>query len=204
MHVKDWVVCLKGIGHRHDEGLVSNRKRHFQPDSIGSVREIKGNIITVWLIGTWDVWDVPGTDIESVDVEATGDKFSQKICNVCHRLLPVNQFSLNQNNLHGVVRRPSCLRCRTDIDKRAPKTKQAKDLEKKRPKKGDKFECPICERRSIAGVTAKVVADHNHYTGDVRDFICDSCNTGLGRFKNGKSYLRNAIRYLEERDGKSD
>ncbi len=204
MHVKDWVVCQKGIGHRHDGDVVSSRKRHFQFDSVGLVQEIKDAVITVWLIGTGDVWDVPSTDVISVDVLATGDKFSHKICNACHRLLPVDQFSPNQNNLHGVVRRPSCLQCRTDIDKRAPKTKPAKDLEKKRPKIGDKFECPICERRSIAGVTAKVVADHNHHTGDIRDFICDSCNTGLGRFKNGKNYLYNAIRYLEERDDKTN
>lgn len=73
-------------------------------------------------------------------------------------------------------------------------------MEKARPKKGSLFECPICNRISIAGVTAKVVADHDHHTGNIRDFICDSCNTGLGRFKNGKNYLHNAIRYLEERD----
>ena len=102
--------------------------------------------------------------------------------------------------MHGIVRRPSCNRCRTDIDKRAPKSKQAKTFEKQRPKKGEAFQCPICGRRSIVGITAKIVADHDHHTGDIRDFICDSCNTGLGRFKNGQNHLYNAIAYLEERD----
>ena len=50
------------------------------------------------------------------------------------------------------------------------------------------------------GVTAHIVADHDHNTGNIRDFICDSCNTGLGRFKNGENYLHNAIEYLKERD----
>jgi len=199
---KDWVVCVKGIGFRHNGDVVSKRKRHFQPDSIGSVREIKGGIVTVWLIGPGDIWDVPFHDVKFVDVQATGDKFSHKICNVCHRLLPLDQFRPNQNKRYGIIRRPSCIYCRIDIDKRPPKTKQAKALEEKRPKIGDQFECPICERRSIAGITAKVVADHNHHTGDIRDFICDSCNTGLGRFKNGKNFLYNAIRYLEERETK--
>ena len=65
-----------------------------------------------------------------------------------------------------------------------------------------RIECkvPICQKRSIVGVTAKIVADHNHHTGDIRDFICDSCNTGLGRFKNGKDCLRDALRYIEERE----
>ena len=121
-----------------------------------------------------------------------------KICNVCHCLL--EDFARNQNNIHGIVRRPSCNRCRTDIDKRAPKSRQARIFEKQCPKKGDSFQCPICQRCSIVGITAKVVADHDHHTGNIRDFICDSCNTGLGRFKNGKNYLHNAIAYLEERD----
>ena len=43
-------------------------------------------------------------------------------------------------------------------------------------------------------------ADHNHHTGNIREFICDSCNTGLGRFKNGKDCLKNAMEYLAERD----
>lgn len=131
----------------------------------------------------------------------TGDKFANKICNICHRLLPREEFSRNQTNKHGILRRPICKRCRTDIDKRAPKTRQAKAAEKARPKKGDAFKCPICQKRSIVGITAKIVADHDHHTGNIRDFICDSCNTGLGRFKNGENYLHNAIAYIRERGG---
>jgi transcription elongation factor Elf1 len=82
--------------------------------------------------------------------------------------------------LHGIIRRPSCNKCRTSIDKRAPKTKQAKQMEKQKPKVGELFLCPICQKRSIVGITAKIVADNDHHTGNIRDFICDSCNTGLG------------------------
>ena len=58
-----------------------------------------------------------------------------------------------------------------------------------------------CQKRSIAGITAKIVADHDHHTGNIGDFICDSCDTGPGRFKNGENLLKNAIFYLRERDG---
>lgn len=124
----------------------------------------------------------------------------KKICNICHCLLPVGQFAINQRNKHGIIRRPTCLRCRTNIDKRAPKSGQAKQIEKERPAKESPFMCPICRKRSIVGVTTKIVADRDHNTGDIRDFICDSCNTGLGRFKNGEDYLRNALEYIVERD----
>lgn len=35
---------------------------------------------------------------------------------------------------------------------------------------------------------------------DIRDFICDSCNTGLGRFKNGQDCLKDALAYIQERE----
>lgn len=143
---------------------------------------------------------MPGHEVRPVNVLETGDKWQNKICNICHCLLPIKDFALNQRNRHGPIRRPSCKNCRTDIDKRAPKTRQARRAEKNRPKKGAPFQCPICKKRSIAGVTAKIVADHNHHTGDIRDFICDSCNTGLGRFKNGKDCLKDALAYIQERE----
>lgn len=201
MHVKEWICCLEGKGYQVEKnGDISNRKRHFKKDAVGKIEIISNNFAFIWLIGFDQTWKIPINEIKSVDVIKTGDKFSHKICNICHCWLPVEKFVKNQNNIHGVVRRPTCRGCRTDIDKRAPKTRQAKQAEKNRPKKGTSFKCPICQKRSIVGVTAKIVADHNHHTGNIRDFICDSCNTGLGRFKNGEDYLKNAIAYLEERD----
>jgi len=201
MRVGSWVFCLEGMGYQCEENnKVSSRKRHFKKKSVGKIKNLTDDFAFVWFIGFDQTWKVPINEISAVNVVETGDKFTSKICNICHCLLPVGRFQRNQNNKHGVVRRPSCIDCRTDIDKRAPKTRQAKQFEKKRPKKGSSFKCPICQKRSIVGVTAKIVADHNHHTGDIRDFICDSCNTGLGRFKNGEDYLKNAIAYLAERD----
>ena len=194
-----WVCCLYGKGCRYESGNLSERIRHFPANSIGMVKLVSDTSATVWIIGTDETWEVPLSDLSPIDVLNTGDKFNKKICNICHRLLPINQFQPNQNNKHGIIRRPSCKQCRTNIDKRAPKSTQAKRAEKNRPQKGSAFRCPICQKRSIVGITAKIVADHDHHTGDIRDFICDSCNTGLGRFKNGHDCLRDAIAYLEER-----
>ncbi len=202
MRLDDWVCCVKGVGYEHESGVVSKRQRQFNKDSVGKICEIKNDeMISVWLIASDKVWDVPINDVKLLDVTKTGDIYKHKICNVCFCLLPVKNFEYNQNNKKGQqVRRPSCKKCRTDIDKRPPKSQQAKAIEKKRPQKGSLFKCPICQRRSIVGVTARIVADHDHHTGNIRDFICDSCNTGLGRFKNGENYLLNAIQYLKERD----
>lgn len=211
MCVEKWVCCPKGRGYLHEISLnighqralpntVSKRLRHFKKNSVGIIKHVNRDKVTVWLIGSDQFWDVNLNEIDEIDVLDTGDKKSHKICNICHCLLPVEDFAKNQTNLHGIIRRPTCKRCRTDIDKRAPKSSQAKRMEKQRPTKGSAFKCPICQKRSIVGVTARIVADHNHHTGDIRDFICDSCNTGLGRFKNGKDCLRDALRYIEERE----
>lgn len=194
MSLSNWVVCP------HGEGVRGGRTRSFPENSVGIVKWTSQGIARVWLIGSDQEWDIPVAEIKQIDVLRTGDKFDHKICNICHRLLSIEHFEPNQRNKHGIVRRPSCKRCRTDIDKRAPKSSQAKQKEKERPKKGDPFQCPICQKRSIVGITARIVADHDHHAGDIRDFICDSCNTGLGRFKNGKDVLKDALHYLEERD----
>ncbi len=198
--LNEWIVCPKGKGKLNENGKPARRTRTFEFDSVGLVKEIKDDSVVVWLIGRDETWTIPTKEVGQIDVHKTGDKFPKKICNICHHLLPVTRFARTQNNKHGILRRPSCIRCRTDIDKRAPKTQQARQMEKKRPEKGSSFKCPICQKRSITGITAKIVADHDHHTGNIRDFICDSCNTGLGRFKNGKNCLENAVLYIEERD----
>ena len=195
-----WVACIQGAGHLHEGGAPERRIRNFKTNSIGLIQETQADKFVVWLIGSNETWTVAASEVKEVDILKTGDKYKEKICNICHCLLPVSQFARNQNNKHGIVRRPSCVKCRTDIDKRAPKSSQAKKMEKNRPRRGEPFKCPICQKRSIVGITAKIVADHDHHTGNIRDFICDSCNTGLGRFKNGENFLKNAIAYLKERD----
>lgn len=197
----DWIAAKMGKGWKHGlNGRVSNRIQNFDKMALGKVRKILSGRLEVFFIGSGEVWEVNANEVSKVNLERTGDKFRRKVCNRCHCLLPTREFAINQRNKKGLVRRPTCKKCRTDIDKRPPKTGQAKAFEKTRPVLGDIFECPICTKRTIAKVTAKIVADHNHHTGDIRDFICDSCNTGLGRFKNGENYLQNAIDYLKVRD----
>ncbi len=198
--LNEWVVCVEGKGRKHEDGKPAKRTRAFEADSVGLVKDITGDSVVVWLIGRDETWTIPASEVKQIDVNKTGDKHSKKICNICHRLLPVSKFDKNQTNQHGIIRRPSCTKCRTDIDKRAPKSQQAKQMERQRPKKCSPFKCPICQKRSIVGITARIVADHDHHTGNIRDFICDSCNTGLGRFKNGENCLKNAVIYIEERD----
>ena len=54
--------------------------------------------------------------------------------------------------------------------------------------------CAICKGKCVTGRNLSV--DHNHETGKVRGLLCLDCNAGLGHFKDNKSILLEAIKYL--------
>lgn len=131
------------------------------------------------------------------EAEETGDAFDKKICNVCHKLLDTTQFARNQNAINNrPVRRPSCKTCRAKLEGINSSPKEKEKWESRKPNNVP-FECPICGKRTIAGVTSKIVLDHSHKNGTVRGWICDSCNTGIGRFKDDVELLKRAIKYIE-------
>lgn len=43
--------------------------------------------------------------------------------------------------------------------------------------------------------------DHNHDTGEVRGLLCNSCNGGIGLFKDDLALIKKAIDYLLKYDG---
>lgn len=55
----------------------------------------------------------------------------------------------------------------------------------------------LCE---ICGVEEKLHIDHCHTNGNVRGMLCGPCNRGLGLFKDNITSLKNAIKYLGERN----
>jgi len=51
--------------------------------------------------------------------------------------------------------------------------------------------CDLCSK-----TTDKLVMDHDHTTNKCRGWLCQSCNTGLGRFDDSIFKLQKAINYL--------
>ena len=141
-------------------------------------------------------WLVPYREVESFSLLETGDNHSHKICKHCHCLLPTSEFARDRYNKAGVVRRASCKKCRKKRRGRPLNREQAKAAEYRRPKPGSIFSCPLCAHGFIAQVTSRAVRDHDHESGDFRDFICESCNIGLGQFRNGRPYINKARKYL--------
>lgn len=55
--------------------------------------------------------------------------------------------------------------------------------------------CGICNEPPTEG--KNLVVDHDHATGKVRGLLCNTCNIGLGGFKDTVGFLYAAVRYLE-------
>lgn len=142
---------------------------------------------------------VDSSQIKIIDVSKIGDRFSHKICNTCHRILPISNFEPNQKRMRdsSTIFRPSCGSCRTVVDGVSISTAERNKILLSKP--ADTIvSCPICNRSTIPGVTSKYVIDHDHATGKIRGWLCDSCNTGIGRFADDPLIVLNALEYLVE------
>ena len=177
--------------------IISKRNiNKVEPNSVGFVAEVNGDAAEIFFIGIKQSIKVHITQITFLDLSKTGKPYPSKICNVCHILKGNDEFDVNQTDAKGrKTTRPSCKNCRILIDGEPLKSDERKRMLEKKPK--GVFTCPICQKTSIPFVTANLVIDHDHNTGNARDWICDSCNTGLGRFKDNVKLLEAVIKYLQ-------
>lgn len=183
-----------------DDFVIANKNfDNITKNAVGVIRAINGKFAMVLFIGANEIKRVDFKDLKTLDIYKTGKGFDYKICNICHILKATNDFEINQTDAKGnKTTRPSCRVCRKHIDGVKLSISKKKRMDKIAPQKGSIFTCPICEKRSIVGVTANLVRDHNHQTGEGREWICDSCNTGLGRFKDNPKFLEKVIEYLKK------
>ena len=185
MKPDDFVIATQPIN-----GIVVN--------SVGIIKSIFQETVHVHFIG--EIKDVRSSInyLRVIDVEKTGNEHPNKICNICHIFKSIEAFEKNQNTKAGrSQRRPSCKICRKVITGKQMPAAERRRMNIKRPPDKTIFVCPICEKRSIVGINAKVVPDHDHRTGKGREWICESCNTGLGRFKDDITFVEKVIKYLK-------
>lgn len=191
----------------NDFVVLTEKTKGIEKNSVGFVESIAKTKAKVFFIGKLKEIDIELSKIKFLDTAKTGrpkgvaKEFPTKICNVCHILKPIEEFDINQNSVAGKTRRPTCKDCRKNIDGVALKASEKTRMEAIKPQVF--FVCPICKKASIPGVTANLVIDHDHKTGNAREWICDSCNTGLGRFKDNIELMQETIKYLKKHNKKS-
>jgi transcription elongation factor Elf1 len=184
--------------HKIDDYVVATRNiGSIQERSVGLVKNVSGEEITVFFIGISKTVKTDSNHVAYLDIKKTGKPYDKKICNICHLLKDMREFDINQTDAKGrKTTRPSCKACRVAIDGEPLNPAEKRRLDAMTPE--GLFTCPICNKTSVVGVTANLVKDHDHVTGRGREWICDSCNTGLGRFKDDIKLLQKVIDYLKK------
>lgn len=142
-------------------------------------------------------YDIPADALSFFDISQTGDSFDYKVCDRCFKRLETKQdFSNNRHKKDNyITKRPSCKACRKIKDGVNVSRKDREYWEAKKPKPYTPFTCPICSKLTIAGIS-KIVLDHNHKNGKVRGYLCESCNTGIGRFDDDPILVYKALEWL--------
>lgn len=182
----------------NDFVVLRKKYKGIEKKSVGLVKKIIAVKAQVFFIGKNIVMDVDLINLKFLDVRKTGKPYRDKICNICYVLKKDYQnFDINQTDAKGrKTTRPTCTECRKNIDGVALKSSEKQRMIALKPEK--LFICPICKKSSIPYITANLVIDHDHSTGKAREWICDSCNTGLGRFKDDIKLMQEAIKYLRK------
>lgn len=164
--------------------------------SVGLEISSDGNYVTIYFIKIDKKIKLEKDLIEYFNINKTGDNNEYKVCDRCFRHLKTSYFSNNRIKKNAITKRPSCKDCRKIKDGIGISNKDRELWESKKPKNYSIFECPICKKQSIAGIS-KIVLDHNHKNGKVRGYLCESCNTGIGRFDDDPKIIKNAIEWLK-------
>lgn len=146
-----------------------------------------------------------------------------KSCTKCGKFKPLDQFA--RDKVPACGRYASCKECNKDriaANIAASKArKQAYDKEYRKTlglrKAASQYKvstedlhsllrmqgnvCAICKRpetrKHQTGADMRLAIDHCHVTGNVRGFLCSTCNRGLGFFKDNIEIMKLAIDYLQ-------
>ena len=184
--MKDFYYLVSSTGslEENDVGILKNK--------------ISEKNLTIKFLRTGQEVSLDSSHVMPFDITKVGDGFDHKVCDRCFKRLSTNDFSGNRIKKGVVVtKRPSCKSCRKIKDGKSISAKDRKDWNQKKPDNYDLFKCPICNKLSIAGIS-KIVLDHNHNTGRVRGWLCESCNTGIGRFDDNPEIVIRAKKWLSQ------
>ena len=126
-----------------------------------------------------------------------------KYCKSCNQKLPIAAFEFNQYGKDNArIHRSECTECRKKA-KKFPTipagTRREYLIHNPKPKIGSNFTCPICLRTTVIEKERDTNLDHDHNTGEIRGFICNRCNTGLGNLRDDISILQRAIRWISRK-----
>ena len=121
-----------------------------------------------------------------------------KICTQCDIQKSYDSFSVNQYGKNNrILRRPVCKECYDKKNKIPSKARKEYEKKYQRKKIVDYFFCPVCEKTKELKFQNAICLDHNHETGEIRGYLCGSCNSSIGKFHEDIGNLERAIKWLK-------
>ena len=127
-----------------------------------------------------------------------------KKCSKCGETKEINNFHIDRGTLDG--HSVWCKKCRKIYrDENRERAKWYQILRRYSLTQEEYYNiletqggvCAICGRtEEEVGSTFHV--DHNHETGVVRGILCDTCNRGLGYFREDSQCLQRAVAYISQ------
>ena len=125
-----------------------------------------------------------------------------RVCSQCGVYKPLSQFHKHRSCLYGVE--PICKQCRLEkrreYARKYPERIRMVDLKAKYGITLEDYNAMYerqCGRCAICGAAeGKLVVDHNHKTGKVRELLCHLCNAMIGCAREDLGIIAAAAAYL--------
>jgi hypothetical protein len=126
---------------------------------------------------------------------------SEKWCSWCKQVKPIEEFGPNirRKDKHHTYCR-TCNNQRRQMNGLGQKRKKIsrEDYDKKLQEQNGL--CAICHTHATR---RNLHLDHDHKTGEIRDFLCSGCNTALGQLKEDPEIIKSMLQYIEKWKGGS-
>ena len=115
-------------------------------------------------------------------------------CRECRVEKPLDRYEKTGHGYHRKI----CMSCRSarKRTRRIPRQFGMSYQELLIIKEDQDYKCAICGVHE-ENTTKRLAIDHDHTTGLVRGYLCNSCNRGIGLLKDDPNVMRSAIEYLE-------
>lgn len=121
-----------------------------------------------------------------------------KPCGKCGEVKPLSEFHKDKYMRYGLTSwcKPCKFKYMADNQDAIRITRIANVYSVTKEKATELYNAKTCEICK-ADITKKKNIDHDHTSGEVRAALCQSCNFGLGQFRDNPAHLREAANYLD-------
>lgn len=119
-----------------------------------------------------------------------------RVCSNCKCEKPLEKFPNDKSRSLGKANR--CIPCKRADDERCRLKREYNitPCQVEEMFKSQNGQCCICYRDLN---NHRQAIDHSHVSGKVRGLLCNSCNTGLGKFNDDPIILERAAQYLRDK-----